>query len=177
MIEIKRKNQEPLIIEEADTVDEAVEYAVRNHISLEGADLSNADLSGADLRCTCLRNTDLSGADLTGTDLSDTDLRKADVSGADLSGADLTGTDLTGADLSGATIDYSCWPLWYGSLDIKVDKRIFCQLLYHIMRAGKSVEDEEVRKIINNPENIAMANKFHHACEYGKILQEKTEGR
>ena len=99
------------------------------------------------------------------------------MSGTDLRGADLTGADFTGADLSGATIDYSCWPLWYGSLDIKVDKQIFCQLLYHVIRAGKSVDDEEVRKIINNPENIAMANKFHHACKYGKILQEKTEGR
>lgn len=169
MIEIKRKNLEPLIIEEADTIDEAVEYAVNNHISLEGADLSDTDLSGADLKCACFRNTDLSGADLTGADVSDTDLRGADVSGTDLSGADLTGVDFTGADLTGATIDYSCWPLWYGSLDIKVDKRIFCQLLYHVIRAGKSVDDEEVRKIINNPENIAMANKFHHASEYGKI--------
>ena len=152
MIEISRKNCEPLIIEEATTVKEAVEYAVRNCISLQGADLSGADLS----------DTDLSGADLSDTDLF---------------GADLSRAYLRNADLSGATIDYSCWPLWYGSLNMKIDKRIFCQLLYHVLRAGKSVKDEEVQKIINNPENIAMANKFHHSCEYGIILQEKTEGR
>ena len=177
MITINRKNLEPLVFEEATTVDEAVEYAVNNHISLEGADLSDTDLSGADLKCACFRNTDLSGADLTGADVSDTDLREANLSAAILLGADLTGADVSYADLSGAAIDYSCWPLWSGSLDMKIDKRIFCQLLYHVIRAGKSVDDEEVRKIINNPENIAMANKFHHASEYGKILQEKSEGR
>ena len=171
MIEIKRKNLEPLVFEEATTVKEAVEYAVRNGISLQGADLSNADLSDADLECACFRNTDLSGADLTGTDLSDTDLREANVFGADLSRA-----YLRNADLSGADIDFSCWPLWYGSLDIKVDKRIFCQLLYHVLCAGKSVDDEEVKKLFSIPEVVKLANQFHHVCESGKILQEeKTE--
>ena len=47
MIEIKRENKKHLIIEDANTVKEATEYAVNNYISLEGAELSGADVSGA----------------------------------------------------------------------------------------------------------------------------------
>ena len=54
--------------------------------------------------------------------------RRADFRGADLRHANLRGADLTGADFRGANIDFSCWPLWCGSLDVKVDRRIFCQL-------------------------------------------------
>ena len=42
--------------------------------------------------------------------------------------ADLSGADLSGANLCGADLDYSCWPLWCGSLDVKVDARIARQL-------------------------------------------------
>lgn len=167
MIEIKRKNLEPLVFEEATTVKEAVEYAVRNGISLKGADLSDTDLSGADLSSadlykTNLRNADLSGADLTNADLSCTNLHDS---------------DLTGADLTGALLDFSCLPLWCGSLNMKIDKKIFCQLLYHALRAGKSVEDKEVAEFLTDPKALALANQFHRAEVCGKILQEKTEGR
>lgn len=148
MIEIQIKNKEPLEFEEAKTVKEAVQRAVKNGISLEGSDLSNEDLSG----------TNLSGADLSGTDLSETDL---------------TGTYLLNADLSGANIDFSCLPLWCGSLNMKIDKKIFCQLLYHVLRAGKSVNSKEVKKLFSIPEIVKLANQFHRACECGKILQEK----
>jgi len=80
-----------------------------------------ANLSGADLR----------GADLSEANLRGANLRGADLSGADLSGADLSGADLSGADLSGADIDFSCWPLWCGSKDVKVDARIAAQLAAH----------------------------------------------
>ena len=67
MIEIKRKNLEPLVFEEATTVKEAVEYAASNGISLKhavlsGADLSDTNLSGADFFWTDLSGSDLSGA-------------------------------------------------------------------------------------------------------------------
>ena len=194
MIEISRKHREPLVVKDAHTVDEAVEYMARNHISLEGADLSatdlswtdlsganlsGADLSGADLSYAYLFHADLSQADLSyanlshsnlrGVDLTDASLRRADLSHANLSCADLRCADLSRADLSGANIDFSCLPLWCGSLDMKIDKKIFCQLLYHTLRAGKSVKDEEVQKILSNPENITMANQFHRAVECGKI--------
>lgn len=96
-------------------------------------------------------------------------LRYADLSGADLSGADLRYLNLSGADLSGATLDYSCWSLWCGSLNSKIDKRLFVQLLYHAVRAGQSVEDEEVRKFLDLPEVINLANQFHHVKECGEI--------
>jgi hypothetical protein len=39
--------------------------------------------------------------------------------------------DLTGADLTGANLDFSCWPLWCGSKNVKVDARIAAQLAAH----------------------------------------------
>ena len=74
-------------------------------------------------------------------DLRDADLSGADLSGADLSGADLRDTNLRGADLRGAVLDYSCWPLWFGSLSPKIDKQIACQLLYHTMRAMQGCKE------------------------------------
>lgn len=194
MIQINRVHREPLIVEEAHTVKEAVKYAIRNHISLKGADLrgadlrnmdlSNADLSGADFRRADLSHSDLSGAcllnaklncaDLTGACLADANLSCSYLSNANLTDAVLSGTvliraELSDADLSGAYLDYSCFPLWCGSLDVKIDKRIFCQILYHALRAGKSVDDEEVKKLFSIPEVVKLANKFHRAEECGKL--------
>jgi hypothetical protein len=92
----------------------------------ECANLSSAYLSGADL----------SGADLSGADLSRADLSRADLSGADLSSAylsraDLSRADLRDANLMDANIDYSCWPLWCGSMAVKVDRKIAAQLAAH----------------------------------------------
>lgn len=129
MINIEFTNgKEPLEIE-ADTVAEAVQYAVKNRLDLRSADLFRADLREADLR---------------GADLRWADLRKADV-------------------------DFSCWTLWCGSLDVKIDKRIFCQLLYHALRAGQSVDDPEVKRLFEIPEVVNLANKFHRGDECGKI--------
>ena len=66
MIQINRVKQEPVIVESATTVKEAVEYAARKRISLEGAELSGADLSGADLSEADLSWSDLSGAEVSG---------------------------------------------------------------------------------------------------------------
>ena len=137
---------------DAETIGEAVETALSDGVDLSHADLRGADLSHADLR----------GADLTGVDLR----------GADLSRADLTGADLRGADLTDADLDYSCFPIWCGSLTVKIDKRVFCQLLYHTLRAGQSVDDPEVKKLFAIPEVVALANQFHRVEECGKI---KTE--
>ena len=184
MIQIDRANQEPIIVEDAQTVKEAVKYAIRNNISLKGADLrgtnlrnmdlSNADLSGADFRCADLSYTDLTGADLSGACLADANLSYAHLSNVNLTRTVLAGTvliraDLYHADLSGAYLDYSCFSLWCGSLDVKIDKRIFCQLLYHVLRAGKSVKDEEVVAFLSDEKALALANKFHRVEECGKL--------
>ena len=74
------------------------------------------------------------GADLSGANLSRADLRGAYFCGANLREANLRGADLRQADLREADLDYSCWPLWCGSLDVKVDARIARQLAYHFCR-------------------------------------------
>lgn len=194
MIQINKVNQELIIVEEAHTVKEAVEYAIRNNISLKYADLRgtnlrNMDLSNADLfnaylqyadlshsnlAGACLQNAKLNGANLTGACLADANLSYSYLSNANLTDAVLSGTvliraELSDADLSGAYLDYSCFSLWCGSLDVKIDKRIFCQLLYHVLRAGKSVKDEEVAAFLSDEKALALANKFHRIEECGKL--------
>ena len=113
-----------------------------------------ADLSWADLREANLREANLSGANLSGANL-----RRADLSGADLSGADLSGADL----------DYSCLPLWCGSLSAHFDDKQLKQIAYHLVKAGlqsKNASDEtqaELRKLIQ------FANSFHRAEKCGFI--------
>ena len=142
-IEFVDGRRQPLEID-AETTSAAVQYAVENRLSLRWADLRKANLRKANLR---------------GADLRKANLREADLSGADLSGA----------DLSGADFDFSCWPLWCGSLNVKIDKRIFCQLLYHALRAGQSVDDPEVQRLFEIPQIVNLANKFHRVDECRKI--------
>ncbi len=121
----------------------------------ERADLKGADLKGADLKDADLRDADLRGANLRGADLRDADLR-----GANLRGANLRGTDLRDADL-----DYSSWPLWCKSLDVKVDKRIAAQLAYHFCRLDCG--DSEYIKARNAI--LDFANQFHRVDECGEL--------
>ena len=137
---------------------------------LREADLRRADLRGAilweaDLRGAALREADLRGADLREADLWRAILWEADLRGADLQGADLRGADLQGADLREANLDYSCWPLWCGSLDVRVCKRIAAQLAYHFCRLD--CDDPEV--IAAQNALIPLANQFHRVDECGKL--------
>ena len=123
------------------------------------ADLSYADLSGANL----------SGADLRDADMTGTDLRRADMTGTDMTGTDLRGTDLRGTDLRGANLDYSCLPLWCGSLGANFDDRQLIQIAYHLVRAGlnsKNASDETKKEL---SKLIDFANKFHRVEECGRI--------
>ena len=148
-----------------------------NGADLNGADLSDADLRGAGLSEADLSNADLSNADLKGADLSDADLRGADLKGADLRGAGLRGADLRGADLSdanlkgadlrGADLDYSCYPLWCGSLHLKADKRLACQLAYHL--CSMQCDDAEYIKMRNSI--LDFANQFHRADGCGELKE------
>ena len=108
---------------------------------------------------------DLSDANLIGADLIDANLIGAKLIGANLIDANLIGADLSDADLSGANIDFSCWPLWCGSLDVKIDKRIFCQLAYHLCRT--EVNDEECKAAQRGL--AKLANQFHRVSECGEI--------
>ena len=105
------------------------------------------------------------GYDLKGADLSGTDLKGADLRGANLRGADLRGANLRGANLNGADLDYSCYPLWCGSLHIKADKRLACQLAYHL--CSIQCDDADYIKMRNSI--LDFANQFHRVDECGKL--------
>ena len=131
--------------------------------NLQGAALQGADLQGADLRYANLRDANLRDANLRGAALRYADLRDANLQGAALQGAALQGAALQGAVLRGANLDYSCWPLWCGSLDVKVDRRIAAQLAYHFCRLDCDDPDYiEARNAIVN-----FANEFHRVEECG----------
>lgn len=86
--------------------------------------------------------------------------------------ADLSGADLREADLSGANLDFSCLPLWCGSLSANFDDRQLKQIAYHLVKAGlqsKNASEEakaELRKL------IPFANGFHRAEECGLIMED-----
>ena len=149
------------------------------HADLREADLSGAKLCNANLKKANLKQARLCGANLRDAILSEANLvlaklNKANLSNVDLRWADLRGADLIEANLKGADLDYSCLPLWCGSLNVKIDKWIFCQLLYHTLRAGQSVDDPEVKKLFAIPEVVALADKFHRVMECGLILEQKA---
>ena len=152
--------------------------------NLSDADLSYANLSDADLSCAHLsgthligtnliganlRGADLMGAELRGADLSGANLSGANLRGADLMGADLRGADLRGSDLIGANIDYSCLPLWCGSLSAKFDDKQIKQFIYHVVKAGLSSPNVSDRIKSELEKLIPLANEFHKANECGII--------
>ena len=112
-----------------------------------------------------LRGADLSHTDLSYTDLSYTDLSHTDLNGAILNGAVLNGAVLKGADLRGADLDYSCYPLSCGSLHLKADKRLACQLAYYL--CSLQCDDADYIKMRNSI--LDFANQFHRVCECGKL--------
>lgn len=85
-------------------------------------------------------------------------------SGADLYGANLRGANLSGADLYGANLDFSVWPLWCGSLTIKLDVRQKRQLLYHLLAVAPEYRTKSL---------LAEANKFHRIPEVPKLEKVK----
>ena len=112
---------------------------------------------------------DLYGANLRGANLHEADLYGANLYGANLREADLYGANLRGANLHEADLDFSCLPLWCGSLSAQFDDRQLKQIAYHLVKAGlqsKNASDEtkaELSKLID------FANGFHRVEECGKI--------
>ena len=112
LIQIKNKNREVLFEhdDKDNSIKETLELAVKNRVTLSGADLTDVDLtdttlSGADLTYTNLSKADLRRANLSRATLSGANLWLANLRGADLRGADLTDANLSGADLRGSTTD------------------------------------------------------------------------
>ena len=115
-----------------------------------------ADLRGADLRCANLRGADL---------------RCANLRGADLSGAYLSGANLRCADLRCANLDYSCLPLWCGSLLANMDDRQVKQLLYHTLSIVKHSNNVSalLKEQLLTEQNLQIAKEFHRADECNKL--------
>lgn len=137
--------------------------------NLRGATLCSANLQGANLQYADLRDANLQGANLRHANLQGADLFDADLRGADLQGADLFDVNLRGADLLETYMDYSCLPLWCGSLGADFDSRQLKQIAYHLVKAGlqsKNSTDEDRREL---SKLIDYANGFHRAQECGVI--------
>ncbi len=109
-------------------------------------------------------------ADLRGADLEGAYLR-----GADLRGADLWRANLQDADLRGANLDYSCWPLWCGSLKAHIDDRIGIQLLYHAV--SSILYSKYTSKWLKKGMScvVWICNKFHRMAECGELKEYKEE--
>jgi len=158
-------------LSDADLSDANLRGADLSGANLRGANLSDADLSDADLSDANLRGANLSGANLSDADLSDANLRGANLRGADLSDANLRGANLSdanlrGADLRGADLDLSCLPLKCGGLKWKIDKRLACQLAYHL--CSMQCDDGEYLKMRDSI--LGFANQFHRVNECGELI-------
>jgi uncharacterized protein YjbI with pentapeptide repeats len=79
--------------------------------------------------------------------------------GSDLTGANLHGANLAGANLTGANLDFSAWPLWCGSLNVKCGSRLARQLAYHLCALG--CDDPEFLQV--REACLEFANKMHRA--------------
>ena len=143
------------------------EYASLSHADLRGAYLRGEDLSHADLS-----NANLSGAYLRDANLKYANLRDVDLTGADLRGVNLTGADLTGANLRDTNLDYSCLPLWCGSLEAHFDDRQLVQIAYHLVKAGLQSKNASEETKTELSKLIDFANKFHRIDECGEIKKE-----
>ena len=80
----------------------AVQWGIKTHANLAGADLARANLARANLAGADLARANLAGADLAGAYLAGADLAGANLAGANLARANLAGANLAGADLAGA---------------------------------------------------------------------------
>jgi len=135
---------------EVDVMKKVNGYKIEKGADLQGADLWDANLQGANLQGANLRRADLQGADLQDANLQNTNL---------------WGANLQCADLRGANIDFSCWPLRCGSLDITVDIKIIRQLAYHFCSLKNPSKNYKAAREALLP----LANKFHRIPEVPEL--------
>ena len=112
-----------------------------------------------------------SRANLSDANLRGANLRGANLRGANLSDANLSDANLRGANLRGANLDFSCLPLWCGSLNMTVDKKIAVQVLYHFCRL--KCDDESVKTA--QEVMFELANEFHRVEECGILVNENDK--
>ena len=108
------------------------ERANLKYVNLEDANLEDANLEDANLRDANFEDVNLERANLKGAKLKRANLKYVNLRDASLKYANFEGANLEGANLEGANLDYSAWPLWCGSKNVKVDIRQVRQLLAHV---------------------------------------------
>lgn len=139
--------------------------------SFRGAVITNSDFRSADLYGADFRGAFLQGSDFASANLKNANFTYVNLCNADFLNADLMGVDLGEADIKGVDFDYSCLPLWCGSLEAHFDDKQLKQIAYHLVKAGlqsKNASEEtktELRKL------IPFANGFHRAEECGFIME------
>jgi len=133
-----------------------------------GANFYEANCTVADFRQATLTRADFRDANCTGASFY-----RANCTGVNFFGANCTMANFCHATLAGADFDFSSWPLWCGSLNVKIDKKIACQLIYHTLRAMQGCEDEEAQSILQIDQVVKFANQFHRANECGLIKKKE----
>jgi hypothetical protein len=84
---------------------------------------------------------------------------------ASLIWASLDGASLNGASLDKADIDFTAWPLWCGTKNVKVDERIAAQIAAHFCVLDCDSEDyQRARTAI-----LDFAKKSHRASDLGLL--------
>ena len=101
-------------------------------------------------------------------------LEGANLEGANLEGANLKWANLDEANLRGANLDYSCLPLWCGSLKANFDDRQLIQIAYHLVKAGLNSDNASDETKAELEKLIDFANKFHRVDECG-VIKKKSE--
>lgn len=158
--------------------------------NLQGTDFSGADLRSANFTRADLRYANFKRANLTTCVFANADarrayfrnarLRRANLAHADFTDADLCYTDLsltilvetnlTGADLYAANLDFSCFPLWCGSLRAKANESLIIQLLYHTLSLVENSDvSQDLKQALLTDDLLRIANKVHHMYECRKI--------
>ena len=149
--------------------------AVMIGLDMRAANMRDADMSDANIRDAYMSGTDMSWANMSGTDMRSAYMSGANMHGTNMSWADICGAYINDADMKGTNIDYSCWPLWCGSLRAQIDERIARQLLYHVLSAVSHSKNcsEEFKAALLTETNVTVANGFHHVkgCGYLKVYR------
>jgi hypothetical protein len=109
-----------------------------------------------------LMGADLGGADLVGADLTRANLMGANLEGANLMGANLMGANLMGANLRGANLDFTSIPMWCGGTNIKLDRHLATQMIYHLF--NQQYDDPEIITALEPLRSLAeeFRTKYHN---------------
>ena len=113
-----------------------------------------------------LEHTGGDRADLQEANLQRANLQEADLQEADLQEANLQRANLQRANLRGADLDFSCWPLWCGSSNVKIDERLARQLCAHAILVSLDFFPDLTEK------QVSWLNQFHRILsgEFPKIV-------